>query len=214
MSKETEEKKGSKEAKPKSRFSFIPETLRDKRFFGGICITGLATYIFSPLAMAGGAFVGGMMGVKAAAKYDNPNTPKMNLMRKAFGAFGGAAIGALIVFGCAFVGSLIAGPVGAVLGAAVGAAITYKASSSVVSKYAAPSQSSLSTRPQDLQKEKREEPSKGKDKAAELADPHKEEEAHKEANAAVQKARERASETPLSGRSSSTSHKGADSPRR
>lgn len=116
----------------------IPETVKDKKFWGGIGITALATYIFSPLAMAGGAFVGGMMGVKAAAKYDNPATPKMNFVRKAFAAFGGAALGAAIVFGAAFIGGVIAGPVGAILGAAIGAAITYKVSSSVVSKYAAP----------------------------------------------------------------------------
>lgn len=138
MPKSDEQKESKKESTLDSVKNKIPETVRDKKFWGGIGITALATYIFSPLAMAGGAFVGGMMGVKAAAKYDNPATPKMNFVRKAFAAFGGAAIGTAIVFGLAFLGGIIGGPVGAVIGAAVGAAITYKVSSSVVAKYAAP----------------------------------------------------------------------------
>jgi hypothetical protein len=138
MSKADKQEESKKESTLDSVRNKIPETVRDKKFWGGIGITALATYIFSPLAMAGGAFVGGMMGVKAAAKYDNPATPKMNFVRKAFAAFGGAAIGTAIVFGLAFLGGIIGGPVGAVIGAAVGAAITYKVSSSVVAKYAAP----------------------------------------------------------------------------
>ncbi len=138
MSKSDKQEESKKEGVLDSVKNKIPETIRDKKFWGGIGVTALATYIFSPLAIAGGAFVGGMMGVKAAAKYDNPATPKMNFIRKACAAFGGAAIGTAIVFGLAFLGGVIAGPVGAVLGAAVGAALTYKASSSVVAKYAAP----------------------------------------------------------------------------
>ncbi len=80
--------------------------LLDKAFWGGVGFTALATYIFSPLAMLGGGFVGGYVGNKSAAKYDNPDTPKMNLFRRVVASTIGAVIGVGVVFGAAFIGAV------------------------------------------------------------------------------------------------------------
>lgn len=110
--------------------------LLDKAFWGGVGFTALATYIFSPLAMLGGGFVGGYVGNKSAAKYDNPKTPKMNLFRRVVASSIGTVIGVGVVFGAAFIGGVIGGPIGAIAGAAVGAGITYKLSQKAAAKYA------------------------------------------------------------------------------
>lgn len=138
--------------------------LLDKAFWGGIGFTALATYIFSPLAMLGGGFVGGYVGNKSAAKYDDPKTPKMNIFRRIVASSIGAVIGVGVVFGAAFIGGVIGGPIGAIAGAAVGAGITYKLSQKAAAKYASHDAEKESKKSHDTPaKDRQHERSQGKD---------------------------------------------------